>query len=172
MRARSIWLTLLMSAAACAPKHAVGPAPREDDLELPPGARSPESVATSAPEPDAPRPIAAPGKGLRTGTVARARLLAVLDAGLGNFLRQVEVAPRQRGERFVGWQVVQVLDPSGPLHDLDVMPGDVLLSVNGQPLARPEQAQAMWDSLRAANEVTAQLWRGPAKLELKFTVDP
>lgn len=161
----TIWLVLVL--AACAPKPPVGPPPVEGDLEPPPGARE----AAPAPTPnEAPRAEAPPGKGLRTGTIARARLIAVLDAGLGTFLRQIEVAPRQAGDRFVGWQLVQVLDHTGPLHDVDLAPGDVLLSVNGQPLARPEQAQAMWDSLRTANEVTAQLWRGQAKLELKFAV--
>jgi hypothetical protein len=48
----------------------------------------------------------------------------------------------------------------------------VLLAVNGQPISRPEQAQTVWDSLRTANAVTAQIWRGEAKLELHFTIDP
>lgn len=164
----TIWLGLAL--AACTAKPPVGPAPIEDDLEVPGAKATGEAAPTPTPQDEAPRAVAPPGKGLRTGTIARARLLAVLDAGLGTFLRQVEVAPRQAGDRFVGWQLVQVLDHAGPLHDVDLAPGDVLLSINGQPLARPEQAQAMWDSLRTANEVTAQLWRGPSKLELKFAV--
>jgi S1-C subfamily serine protease len=111
------------------------------------------------------------GKGLRTGTIARARLVAVLDAGPAAFLRQLEVAPHMAGDRFVGWQLVQLLDASGPLHDVDLVPGDVLLAINGKPLSRPEQLQAVWDSLRTANEVTAQMWRGDRKLELHFTID-
>ena len=170
MRALRSTIWLVLAVAACAPKVPMGPPPVEGDLERPPGATG-EGAPTPAPdETTAPRAVAPPGKGLRTGTIARASLIAVLDAGLGTFLRQVEVTPRQAGDRFVGWQLVQVLDHTGPLHDVDLAPGDVLLSVNGQPLARPEQAQAMWDSLRTASEVTAQLWRGPTKLELKFTV--
>ncbi|HMG20822.1 MAG TPA: hypothetical protein VK607_05875, partial [Kofleriaceae bacterium] len=122
--------------------------------------------------PDEQRAVAPPGKGLRTGTIARAHLVAVLDAGPGTFLRQLEVAPRLSGERFVGWQLVQLLDRSGPLHDVDLVPGDVLLAVNGKPVSRPEQLWALWDSLRTANEVTAQLWRGDQKLELRFAVQP
>jgi hypothetical protein len=168
-----VWLAGVLALAACAPKPPVGPPPVESDLEPPPGSKAAATEPAPPADPEAaPRPVAAPGKGLRTGTISRARLIAVLDAGLGTFLRQVEVAPRQAGDRFVGWQLVQVLDHTGSLHDVDLVPGDVLLSVNGQPLARPEQAQAMWDSLRSANEVTAQLWRGPAKLELKFAVEP
>jgi S1-C subfamily serine protease len=88
------------------------------------------------------------------------------------FLRQLEVAPWLSGDRFVGWQLVQLIDHASPLHEVDLVPGDVLLAINGQPLSRPEQLQTVWDSLRTANEVTAQMWRGETKLELRFTIEP
>ncbi|MGH2901372.1 MAG: hypothetical protein ACRDMZ_22030, partial [Solirubrobacteraceae bacterium] len=106
------------------------------------------------------------------GTIARARLIAVLDAGPGMFLRQLEVSPRMAGDRFVGWQLVQLIDRAGPLGDVDVAPGDVLLAINGKPLERPDELQRLWDSLRTANELKAQLARGDARLELRFTIDP
>jgi S1-C subfamily serine protease len=106
------------------------------------------------------------------GTIARSRLIAVLDAGPGTFLRQLEVAPKKNGERFVGWELVQVIDRASPLVDVDLVTGDVLLAINGKPISRPDQLQTVWDSLRTANEVTAQLWRGDAQLTLAFTVDP
>jgi type II secretory pathway component PulC len=109
---------------------------------------------------------------MRTGTIARARLLAVLDAGPAKFLTTLEVTPRMRGDRFVGWQLVQLLDRDGVLVGVDVVPGDVLLAVNGQPLSRPDQLQTLWDSLRGANELVADLWRGAAKLQLRFAIEP
>jgi len=164
---RAGWFVLAIW--ACGP----APSPRApaDDLD-------PRDRAASAPEAaetvvaDDQRAVAPPGKGLRTGTIERAHLVAVLDAGPGSFLRQLEVAPRLSGKQFVGWQLVQLLDRSGPLHDVDLVPGDVLLAINGRPLSRPEQLQVVWDSLRTANEVSAQLWRGNRKLELHFTVEP
>jgi S1-C subfamily serine protease len=140
----------------------------DDDLE--PRTASVPAAEASAPEDT--RSVAPPGKGLRTGTIARAHLVAVLDAGPGTFLRQLEVAPRLSGDRFVGWQLVQLLDRQGPLHDVDLAPGDVLLAINGKPLSRPEQLQVVWDSLRTANEVTARMWRGDQKLDLHFTIEP
>jgi type II secretory pathway component PulC len=159
---------LVIVALACGPKASTTPHPIEDDLEL---------RATAAPgdatEPsDEQRVVAPPGKGLRTGTIARDRLIAVLDAGPATFLRQLEVTPHMAGDRFVGWQLVQFLDRSGPLHDVDVVPGDVLLAINGKPLSRPEQLQMLWDSLRTANEIAAQMWRGDGKLELHFAIEP
>lgn len=156
---------LVLAIAACAPKVSPAP-PRDLDVEAQPTAPTPP------PPDDNQRRVAPPGKGLRQGTIERAKLLAVLDAGPGSFLRNVEVAPRMDSDRFVGWQLVQVIDRAGPLRDVDVAPGDVLLAINGQPIARPEQLQALWDSLRTANEVTARMWRGEQKLELRFAVEP
>jgi type II secretory pathway component PulC len=152
---------------ACAPKVSTTPPSFDEDVT-----RDPHVAAPAAPAPPAERPIAPPGKGLRTGTIARDRLLAVLDAGPATFLRQLEVAPRMNGERFVGWELVQLVDHHSPLYDVDLVPGDVLLAINGKPVSRPDQLQAVWDSLRTADAVTAQLWRGQAKLTLEFAVEP
>lgn len=168
MRAGLLVLAPSLVLAACAPKVATGPHAFDDDLAM----REPEATTAPAPPTDDHRKVAPPGKGLRAGTIARAHLVAVLDAGPANFLRQLEVAPRLAGDQFVGWQLVQLLDQTGPLHDVDLVPGDVLLAINGRPLSRPEQLQTVWDSLRTANEVTAQMWRGQDKLELRFTVEP
>ncbi|HWU90652.1 MAG TPA: PDZ domain-containing protein, partial [Kofleriaceae bacterium] len=146
------------------------PAPPSFDEDL--GPRRVADVPPDDPMLAAERPIAPQGKGLRTGTIARDRLLAVLDAGPPSFLRQLEVTPRMSGERFVGWELVQLVDRQGPLSDVDLAPGDVLLSVNGQPVSRPDQLQLLWDSLRTANALTAQLWRGAGKLTLEFAIEP
>jgi hypothetical protein len=157
-----------LAAAACGPKVALPPASFDEELEP----RRVSDVPPGDPLLVAERPVAPSGKGLRTGTIARERLNAVLDAGPPSFLRQLEVTPKLSGDRFVGWELVQLVDRQSPLFDVDVAPGDVLLSVNGRQLSRPDQLQVLWDSLRAANEVTAQLWRGGGKLELAFAIEP
>jgi type II secretory pathway component PulC len=163
-------LAALGLAAACAP--VVKPTlSYDDDLG---GKREPVAEgAAVVKEPVAVERVEAPpGKGLRSGTIERKTLLAVLDAGPATFLRQIEITARLDRERFVGWELVQVVDRAGPLVDLDVVPGDVLLAVNGKPLSRPDQLQTVWDSLRTANEVIAQLWRGDKKLTLAFAIEP
>ena len=157
---------LCLLLVACGPKVAPTGSAFDEDLQ------SRTSEAPAAAPVEQPRPEAPKGKGLRTGTIERAKLIAVLDGGPGAFLRQLEVTPHMDGNRFVGWQLVQLLDKQGPLVDVDVAPGDVLLAVNGKPLSRPDQLQWVWDSLRTANELRAQLWRGNAKLELDFAIEP
>lgn len=159
---------LVFVSLACGPKVSTAPRPIDDDLDV----REAAAQAKAAELSDEQRVVAPPGKGLRIGTIARDRMVAVLDAGPAAFLRQLEVAPHMSGDRFVGWQLVQIIDRNGPLHDVDLVPGDVLLAINGQPLSRPEQLQTVWDSLRTANAVTAQMWRGATKLELRFAIEP
>ncbi|MFN0247298.1 MAG: hypothetical protein ACKV2T_10460 [Kofleriaceae bacterium] len=159
----ALLVTLLV---ACAPKVQPSTTAFDEDLGTSETTMSPEVTV----EPD--RPIAPPGKGQRTGTIERAKLVAVLDAGPPMFLRKLEVAAKMNGERFVGWQLVQLVDRAGPLVDVDVVPGDVLLAINGQPISRPDQLQRVWDSLRTANTVTAQMWRGDSKFDLAFRVEP
>jgi len=162
-------LLCLALLGACGPKVSNTTSFNED---LPSERTTTPDDQAQAPIAEAARPIAPPGKGLRSGTIERAKLIAFLDGGPAMFLRQVEITARLDGSRFVGWQLVQLLDHTGPLHDVDVVPGDVLLAVNGKPLSRPDQLQTVWDSLRTANEVRAQLWRGDAKLELAFAIEP
>lgn len=161
---RIAWIVLAL--AACGPKVSPQPARIDEDL----GAHDQPATTDEAPEAAA-RPVAPAGKGARTGTIARDRLEAVLAQGLPLFLRQFEVAPKKRGERFVGWQVVQI-DPNSSLAEVDVAPGDVLLSINGKPLSRPEELMAVWDALRGENAIEAKLWRGDAQLILRFQIEP
>src|ERR1043165_6751667 len=165
MRAASLAFAALAH-GACGP--AVSNLPRTLDDE----AESHKAAPVTPAPAEAPPAVAPAGKTMRSGTIARDRLIAVLDAGPGMFLRQLEVSPRMAGDRFVGWQLVQLIDPPGPLADVDVAPGDVLHAINGKPLERPDELQRLWDSLRTANELKAQLARGDARLELRFTIDP
>jgi len=154
-----------MLLVACGPKVSTAPINYDEDLASKHAAEPAAPTATARPE-------APPGKGARTGAIARDRLVAVLDAGPGAFLGQLEVTPRLTGERFVGWQLVQLIDHASPLATVDVAPGDVLLAINGKPLSRPDQLQTLWDSLRTSNEVVAQLWRGDTQFEIRFTIEP
>src|SRR6188768_3802814 len=142
---------LLALLVACGPKVSTKPPTFNEDL-------SNAQVAPAAPvdELTMERQVAPPGKGLRAGTIARDKLIAVLDAGPGSFLRQFEVTAKMSGQRFVGWELVQLVgSQTNPLYDIDLVPGDVLLTINGKMIARPDQLQTIWENLRTADTVTA-----------------
>ena len=164
MRAPLVAALLL---AACGPKVSTKPPSFDEEL----GNKQPAPVPVD--ELTMERPIAPPGKGLRQGTIPRDRLLTVLDQGPGTFLRQFEVTAKMAGDRFVGWELVQLVGTQqNMLYDVDVAPGDVLLTINGKAIARPDQLQKVWETLRTADTVTAQIWRGQTKLTLEFAVEP
>ncbi|HWO19121.1 MAG TPA: hypothetical protein VNO30_10095 [Kofleriaceae bacterium] len=87
---RAATAALALALVGCTLKVAPRPPSFDEDLaphrvsDVPPG--DPLLVAT--------RPVATPGKSLRTGTIARERLLAELDAGPPSFLHQLKVAPK------------------------------------------------------------------------------
>ena len=161
-------VALLALLVACGPKVSTKPPTFDEELGNRQAAPPPPTDELTME-----RPVAPPGKGLRGGTNARDKLIAVLDAGPGMFLRQFEVTAKMSGDRFVGWELVQLVDKqTNPLYDIDLAPGDVLLTINGKMIARPDQLQTVWDGLRTADTVTAQLWRGQTKLTLEFSVEP
>lgn len=151
-----------LSIVACGPKHM----PAQSSNEVGVGSQT-EPAPTTETTVEAP-----PGKGMRKGTIERAKLLAVLKKGPGAFLGQLEVAPQLEGKRFVGWQLVRLLDRHGPLAEVDVAPGDVLVAINGNSVSRPEHLQTLWDSLGSANSLDAVLRRGSAKVQLAFAIEP
>ena len=93
----------------------------------------------------------------------------VLDAGLGAFLGRVGTEPSLEGNRFVGFRIVALRDAT--LFDgIDLRAGDVLVSVNGQPIERPEQAFSAWTSLRVASEITLAVMRDGERRDLRFPI--
>jgi hypothetical protein len=159
---------LVVILAACGPKVAIEPSPYDEDD---PAAGAPVQRSTFRGWDER---VEAPhqGEGLRTGTIDRTALLAVLDAGPGQFLRQLEVTGAMDGELFVGWQLVQLLDKSSALHRLDLVAGDILIALNGAPLSRPDQLMTVWDSLRSADRLTCDLLRGEARFQISFAIEP
>ena len=91
-------LSLGVLISACGP--AVAPKQTAVDEDL--GPRNAQATE-AAPVETAARPEAPVGNGTRTGTIERAKLVAVLDGGPGAFLRQLEVTPRMDGNRFIGF---------------------------------------------------------------------
>jgi general secretion pathway protein C len=95
---------------------------------------------------------------------------AVTD-GLGVFLQRVEVddQPVMVGGKFHGFRIAALKDAdfwSG----VDLKAGDVVTSVNGFPIERPEQAQTALDSLEVASELRVAFERDGQPHELVYAI--
>jgi hypothetical protein len=156
-------LFLPLALAACASS---APSSGAGFPEEPPGPELAGAEATPvapAPSPAAPPPPPAPAPVcdafLRPGVLRRGTVVRAVDRGLGQWLQGVSVAPVRSGNRFQGWRVDR-LHPDDPcFRALDVVPGDVVTRINGATLERPEQANGVFQSLRAAPAVRVELLR-------------
>ena len=148
-------LPLSIVAAASALLCACGAAP-------PP---TPAAARAQAPEPRAEQPPPPS----RQGSIARDELDRVIEGGLGRFLAHVQTEPHLDDGRFVGFRVVELNVPF--LSGVDLAPGDTLLSINGLPIERPEQALAAWNGLRVASELTVEYLREGERHQLRFAIE-
>ena len=123
-------LIALFLLAACRPK--VDPqSPFEED-----DPRAGESIEEQAPPTYEELPVAPVRAGVREGSIARDTLLAALDAGPGPILGRVEVTAEHEGDRFLGWRLIAVDPEAPPFPGVDLVPGDVLIAINGRSIAR------------------------------------
>jgi len=91
---------------------------------------------------------------LPAGKLRRADVLQTVSAGLGSFLQYVAFDvdhPVMRNHRFFGFRIAQ-LNGDG-WKGIDLKPGDIVTSVNGFPIERPEQAMEAFESTAVASEV-------------------
>jgi type II secretory pathway component PulC len=85
-------------------------------------------------------------------------------------LQHVELddQPAFAGGKFRGFRIAALRGTfwSG----VDLMPGDVVTTVNGLPIERPEQAQAAFDSIAAATELRVAYERNGQPRELVYRI--
>jgi len=104
------------------------------------------------------------------GTINRAALESVLEAGLGRFLQGVETEPQMEAGRFVGFRLGSLFPGDARMASIDLRVGDVVTRVNGAPIERPEQALSVWNGLRVASELRIEYQRDGAERELRFEI--
>jgi hypothetical protein len=160
-------LTCVLGCATSRPRSDQPLITEEDD----PAARAAhiggERPAAPAPpaEPAAPRgPLA------RAGRIPREQLDAVLDAGPGAFLRGIQVDAEVVDRRLRGWRIRRFWPGDARFAQVDLLPGDLVLSVNGHLIVRPEHLQSVWDGLRDAHRLTVEVDRQGAIYQLDYTI--
>ena len=105
-----------------------------------------------------------------TGTITRAELVAVLDAAPGRFLQHVDTEPRFQGGHFHGWRLASFYPGDERFARVDLLPGDVVLTVNGLPIEQPDQLMRVWELLRTQRSLTVQLERDGQPRELRYDI--
>ena len=104
-----------------------------------------------------------------TPEVSRAGLAHILGESPGHFFGLVHVeGVGAEGGSFAGWRIESL--PTDTPSWLDVRVGDVVTSVNGMPIERPEEAQQVYEALRVASEVRIELTRGDERRAVRIPI--
>lgn len=96
----------------------------------------------------------------------------VLSAGIGAFLAGVQVEPAFDADRFTGWEIISFWPDEPRFATVDIIPGDVIKTVNGRSLERPEHVQALWQTLPTAASIDILLVRNGRPFELHYAIVP
>jgi type II secretion system protein C len=156
---RSLLLSFALVCSACGASPAAVPR------------TSPVAVQAPAAAPSA-APAASSGDHvLGDHVVTRSAVSDVVSHGLGAFLQRIELdgRPVRIDGKFHGFRVAALHDD--PFwRGVDLKPGDVVTSVNGLPIERPEQAQTVFDSLEVASELRIAYERDGQPRELVYAI--
>ena len=101
------------------------------------------------------------------GSIDRSGLVSLIDQGLGRLLSLIQLEPTLAQGQFGGFRVESV---HPDWQHAGLRTGDVILRVNGQAIERPDQAVAVYESLRTASEVRLRLLRDGQPAELRFQI--
>jgi len=154
----------LLAGCATAGEASPGSRPASDVAAAAEGA-----PATAAPmPPPAPAPICTArlgGDRLRRSAVVR-----TIDAGLGAWLQTVSIDPKVDRGHFRGWIVRSLPAGDACYRDVDLRENDLVTRVNGHSIEHPEDAHAIWLSLRTSSELVVDFVRNDETHTLKFTI--
>jgi S1-C subfamily serine protease len=106
----------------------------------------------------------------RTGPIIldRKDLARVLDRGPADFLASIDQDALVEGGRFRGWIFRGWRDHR--FADADLLPGDLVRTVNGKPIETPVQFKEVWDGLRSANELRIEGERDGKPLTIRYPI--
>jgi hypothetical protein len=135
------------------------------------------ACASSAPPPATPgvkpapstagKPSAPAGGARAPGHLVRAEVDEALSHGPPWLLRRVVTEEVLRDGKFVGWRLLALPRDWA----VDLKPGDVVTSVNGATLERPDDLFSAWVALGAAREMKIAYERDGAPHELVLPID-
>ena len=159
LRAFSRFLCFLPLACASSPYPSVNdPMPPPDPAAIPGGSANAGKSAASQPA------LAVVG-----GSLQRADVERVVDAGLGRFLGHVVLEPSLKAGKFTGWSIVELL-PQGQWGGVDLRPGDVVTRVNGMAIEREAQAFDAFQAVRQAPALEISYLRQNQPRTLRFAI--
>lgn len=101
--------------------------------------------------------------------LSRKQVAETVDQGFARFLSRVELAAVIENGKFRGFRIVRFTQRK-EWEGTGLLPGDVILSVADQPIERPEQAFAVFTSLRTAERLEVSYERDGRPMRLSLPI--
>ena len=105
-------------------------------------------------------------------TMQRAVFKAIMARGPQQFIAGLKVKPHSVRGRFVGFKLVGHTPESPVARSTNIRVGDVILSVNGHSLERPDQFMRAWETIQTAKSLEIRLLRAADRFRYRWTFLP
>jgi hypothetical protein len=102
--------------------------------------------------------------------VKRADLEGFLAQGPRHVLGLVQVQPAFKGSQFIGYELMSFSPDLAERFKQRLQTGDVVVSVNQQSIARPEDYMSVWRSLRDQNNITLTVLRQGQPVDVAWPI--
>jgi type II secretory pathway component PulC len=109
---------------------------------------------------------------IAAGQISKAQLTQTVSKGAQQFIAGLQVRPVMEGKRFRGFELTGIRPQSPLAGSVHIRPGDVIISVNGAPVERPDQFMKLWDALPTAKQDDVKLRRAGHALVYRWTITP
>lgn len=132
-----------------------------------------ESLAPSDDKAGAEDADAAPSSPPREGvTVTRSRVQTLIEQGPAYILQAVSVEPARTDGEFVGYEIVGMTEAARRVANPQLSVGDVIESINGTTIERPDDYVSTWKELNRVDRVVIDFRRdGESKRAVWTIVD-
>lgn len=101
--------------------------------------------------------------------LTRDEVTQVVEAGLGRFLQTVELEESLKDGQFEGFRIVRFHRPE-QWRGVGLLVGDVVTRINDAPIERPEQAYAVFVSLKTASALEVAYLRDGRPMRLSLPI--
>lgn len=128
----------------------------------PPAAESPPAAVVTDPFDDR----------LPAGSIAADAIARFHAAGPQALLRALETEPARAEGKVLGYRVVSIAPGAAFLHRAQLLPGDIILRVNGTSIITPDGFMKVWEALPKATAIDISLLRGSETLNRHWDIVP
>ncbi len=106
------------------------------------------------------------------GTIFRSEIEHALSRGPGYLLYELGPEPFRLSGKFVGWEITKVFpdEPDLCADGCDLLPGDIILSVNGDRLETPQALSNMVEALPSTSKLVVKSIRNEKRRTSTYTL--